>query len=778
MAGPLHEFIRGTSGVVFLGAGASLDSGLPLGDQAATGIIRACFHAAGLTSIFADLQRHRSSGPAPWPRFEVVLDFLEEYLPGAAAEILATFNNVGISAVHQQLAASLKGHWLWLTTNFDDQIERALASGGDKFIVLHSRRQIPRIPKLLRDGHVIVKLHGDHRSHPTDVGVTIHQILRTFPARLSRCIARSATAKPVLFVGYAARDPDLAAVIEGLVQKAGKLAWIGKGRMSPRIKAQLRHRLSEQPYYGGGAADTFRREWAIQLPAPRKSVAWIDQINAWAQGKACDRTSLYRLRHFLAALCVSRDTGPCRKATQKILDRLVTRPEPFGRWTLGHQLRLLEQIPAAASVSLLKSLKHWESALGRNTYCQTADARSECYCALSQYFRKHGNYVKSRQLAEQAVAVLPPRRISRNRVNALRILGLAQVYCSGEWLRTGCETLRMARRLAKRIAEPVLAAQAAEELAFGYIRANKPKHAATLLNRARPAYEEIGDPRLMVSFERNMAESMRATGHLQRALVLNRSALDFALLLDDYEGRRKATNNLALCQIESGQILEGDRALMDCVREARRRGRVEYQTDPAANRAWVRLIIGDWSEALRFFEYAVALELKRGSNYRAGGALCQLGWCQLCLGQSAEAHRTLERINVDQIVPAGPPRGYYVMLKLALANCGSKAAVFVKRAERLLKDFSEQRFFALLWFLESAARSPSEQRLLIRKCWDSLKKSRQPGLASLLNEVVGRRRISVRPALRRAIRSFSAGPQRRLQEGLRAQAKIVPATFP
>jgi len=75
--------------------------------------------------------------------------------------------------------------------------------------------------------------------------------------------------------------------------------------------------------------------------------------------------------------------------------------------------------------------------------------------------------------------------------------------------------------------------------------------------RARPAYEEIGDPRLMVSFERNMAESMRATGHLQRALVLNRSALDFALLLDDYEGRRKATNNLALCQIEAARYSKG-----------------------------------------------------------------------------------------------------------------------------------------------------------------------------------------------------------------------------
>jgi tetratricopeptide (TPR) repeat protein len=777
MVGPLRELIRETSGVVFLGAGASLDSGLPLGDQAATQIVRECFRAAGLMGILTGLERHRTHGPALWPRFEVVLDFLEEYLPGAAAEILATFNNVGISAVHQLLAVSLKGHWLWLTTNFDDQIERALTIGGAKCIVLRSRRQIPQIPKLLRDRHVIVKLHGDNTSRPTDVGVTIHQILRTFPARLSRCLVRAATGKPVLFAGYAARDPDLSPVIEGLVQKAGKVAWIGKGRMTPRIKAHLRPRLSENPYYGRGTAAAFRRELGIKLPGPRKSIAWSDQISAWAQSKARDRSSLSRLRHFLAALCVSRDTGPCRNATQKILNHFGTRVEPFGRWTLSHQLRLLEQIPAAASVSLLKSLKHWEAALGRNTYRQTPEARSECYCAISQYFRKHGNYVKSRQLAEQALDVLPARRISRQRVNALRILGLAQVYCSGEWLKTGCATLRLARRLAKRIVEPVAAAQATEELAFGYLRASKPKLAVTLLNRTRPAYEEIGDPRLMVSFERNMAESMHATGHLQRALDLNRRALDFALMLDDYEGRRKATNNLALCQIESGKILEGDRALMDCVREARRRGRLEYQTDPAANRAWVRLVIGDWSEALRFFEYAVALELKRGSNDRAGGALCQLGWCQLCLGRPGDARRTLGRIDADQIVPAGPPRGYYTMLKIALGKNSLATAAFPKRAERLLRDFPEQRFFALLWFLERAATSPGEQRLLIRDCWDSVKKSGQPALASLLDHVVGRRRFHVRPALRDAIRSFSAGPQRRLRERLRTQAKIVRA-FP
>ena len=55
MVRPLRELIRETSGVVFLGAGGSLDSGLPLGDQAAAEIIRECFRAAGLMGVLTDL---------------------------------------------------------------------------------------------------------------------------------------------------------------------------------------------------------------------------------------------------------------------------------------------------------------------------------------------------------------------------------------------------------------------------------------------------------------------------------------------------------------------------------------------------------------------------------------------------------------------------------------------------------------------------------------------------------------------------------------------------
>jgi len=771
--GGLSDFIGESTGIVFLGAGASRDSGLPLGDAAATGIIRECFRAAGLMRIFGELERTRSSGQLSlWPRFEVVLDFLEEYLPGAAADILETFKGVGISATHRLLADNLKGHWLWLTTNFDDQIERALRSVGAPCTVLRSRRQIEQVRHLLTKGHVIVKLHGDANSHPDEVGVTIHQILRTFPARLNRCLTRIAMGRPVLFVGYAARDPDLRMVIEGLITKSAKLAWIGKGRITPRIKALLSPRLSERPYYGQGAARSLCREWRVKLPTPVKSVAWADRLTMWTRRKAGDPNDRKRLCHFLAAVCVSRDTGPCRTATQKILACVPARNEPYRRWTFGHQLRLLEQVPAAANAALTKSLKRWEDSLDRDRYRQTPEVRSECYCSISHYYRKHGDYVQARRLAERAVRILPSRRANRQRVNALRTLGLAQVYCGARWLKIGCETLSEAAGLARRINEPVFAAQATEEFAFACLRANKPQKAASLLSSARSAFAEIGDPRLMVSFERNFAESIRATGLIDKALTLNRRALNYAILLDDYEGRRKATNNLALCEVQLGHIVEADRALAECVSEARLKGRVEYQTDPLANRAWLRFLIGDWPEAYRFFQAAVALELKRGSDERAGGALCELGWCQLCLGQTDDARETLYRVKGDGLIPAGPPRGYYLILKLALAKNRPATKTFIERAERQLGVFPEQRFFALLWFLQSGTPTPVEVRSLVGRCWVAVKKAGQPVLASLLSHVL-HAHPEVNAVLRQAIKKFGAGPLKRLQKGLRAQARTT-----
>ena len=166
------------------------------------------------------------------------------------------------------------------------------------------------------------------------------------------------------------------------------------------------------------------------------------------------------------------------------------------------------------------------------------------------------------------------------RINALRALGMAQVYCGASWLKEGQRNLRKAKEIAHAAGVIQLEAQAKEELAVGYIRGNQREKAAQLLREADAVFGEVGDPRLLVSCHRNLAETVRMAGNVTEALKLNREVLESARLLEDYEAKRKTINNLAICLAQQGSPGEADRAWMETIAEARRKGRLEYCVDP------------------------------------------------------------------------------------------------------------------------------------------------------------------------------------------------------
>src|SRR5271155_1064184 len=140
------DVIGSDNALVFLGAGASWDSGHPLGDAAAAGIIRACFEVAGFGKVMARIDRATAhSVQSVWPRLEVVLDVLDKYMPGSSSKVIDTFSSVGVSSTQQILAGRCLESWLWLTTNFDDQIERALDSVGKSYRPIVSRRAMMKI---------------------------------------------------------------------------------------------------------------------------------------------------------------------------------------------------------------------------------------------------------------------------------------------------------------------------------------------------------------------------------------------------------------------------------------------------------------------------------------------------------------------------------------------------------------------------------------------------------------------------------------------------------
>jgi hypothetical protein len=77
--------------VLFLGAGVSRDSGLMLGDETAGKLVDAAFDALG--GGFSSEERN-----AKWPRLEVVVDYLEQYIDDAALWIVRSFAGLGLSS--------------------------------------------------------------------------------------------------------------------------------------------------------------------------------------------------------------------------------------------------------------------------------------------------------------------------------------------------------------------------------------------------------------------------------------------------------------------------------------------------------------------------------------------------------------------------------------------------------------------------------------------------------------------------------------------------------
>ena len=152
-----------SSPVIFLGAGACWDSGLPMGDEAATLIVRSAFHHAGLEKLCCEMESDPNF--KGWSRFEVVLDCFSRYIADFPVRIARTFSKSGLASTHRFLVAHLPGATLWLTTNFDYQIERSLEEAHREYRSISSCRMLESGTKRSQD--TVVKLHGDSNSlHP------------------------------------------------------------------------------------------------------------------------------------------------------------------------------------------------------------------------------------------------------------------------------------------------------------------------------------------------------------------------------------------------------------------------------------------------------------------------------------------------------------------------------------------------------------------------------------------------------------------------------------
>src|SRR5579863_7221571 len=125
-----------------------------------------------------------------------------------------------------------------------------------------------RIGKKLANSQVILKLHGDPTAGPEDMGATIDQILRTFPRHIVHTLERIVSGKPAIFVGYAARDPDLHPLVISIAKRASRVLWVGYGTVSPAVANILRKGGRKCQYYDAGAPTVFQIELGLSVRPP------------------------------------------------------------------------------------------------------------------------------------------------------------------------------------------------------------------------------------------------------------------------------------------------------------------------------------------------------------------------------------------------------------------------------------------------------------------------------------------------------------------------------
>lgn len=738
-----------------LGAGASMDSGLPLGDDAADSIISACSEAVDPGKSWDGLTRSDDRVRIlKWPRFEIVLSTIAKYIPAAPKEILETFIGVGLSRTQRYLGRSSGNSWLWLTTNFDDQIEQALR--GRDFTVVADRAAMLSLHRSRKQ--YVIKLHGDSSVPEDQLGATIDQILRVFPEPVANSVLALAANRPLLCIGYATRDPDLRPLVRRLFENASLVVCIDP--QPPKLILDLVKDHSTGQCFIARSPDIFRDELDAALAPPLRQAVWEKRIVDWAaaQQKAV-------LAHAIAAICVDMHDSVFRAAAEDLLNRFRSSSPLQQLWEFETKVRLLSQTPAKRErlEALLEERRAW---VERESEAIQGDLRRDSYVGISTCCRGLGEFETACAVAQDAVALLRPATDPGRRVAALCECGLAQIYSGGEQFEPGLATLRAALECARQCSLSQAEAKAAVCLAIAYIRADRGEEAESILGEVEEIVREIGDSRGTMEWVWRLAEALRIQGKYRAAADKDRWLLEEADIHDDFEMRQAVSVNLGLCLIPSGEVREADRRFRDVENETRDRGRVDFGGNATYNRGWLRVILGEWEAALPFFLKSFETYREQGNRERAGGALALAGWCHLRLGQIAEANNVRTRIQVQNIVPVGGFRADFMTLELALEADLSETHELMRRIDLNFTKRPERQMFLLIWLLEHIGEHRPVAKIIVDQVVSASARAfraiRMPIYASVLQHALADQQLTVPQDLADELRSFSPRDLREL----------------
>ena len=694
----LFRALRAPNATFFLGAGASWDCGLPLGLQAAHGIVQACFERIGATHVWDSLEI--SKGKGSWPRFEVVLDFIATHCPNLVKPILSSFRGIGQASTPLLLATHASPSAIWLTTNFDDQIEQALLCARRKVRVCSDRAQMASVEK--SGTWNVFKLHGDkHSTSSEDLGIRIGQILQAFPKTAEKGVLRATQGGPIIFIGYAAADLDLRPMIRELIVEASYVAWITLGDVEDRV----RNLLDEARDYGvfrEGVPSVPARVLGVDPPgATHAGGKWSQRIRKILTG-----ANTKQLLHVLADILMARDDEPARTWIAYLHRRIRNRAPRDHLLKLNREAEILMRRPD------LGRRKRLEGGFAKLLEATNLSVRLEAMHSFSGYHWRVTGTEKAREILEAALT-LAGDADELTRAKLLNSLGIVQVYQGGDTFEKGMAFLKESSNLARRCKDPILESEAIQRIAIGYIRLDQPNRALDLLNENKSIIEEIGSPRRNMAWMQNTAEALRVGYRFPEAIQMNREALAMARLMGDQQVQVTVMNNLGICLLAIGEADEADEAFVRSFEENRKLGLGEAAANAVYNRGWLRILLCRWREAEAFLDEAVTRYLKYGSRERAGGAAAFGAFCRLIRGDTHGAEDILKTIELSYLPSADGIWGAnYRLARKAASSDLTTLSQEISEVEKTFPDDPEHCVYLFLFFL---AKYKSQMSLTQRR---------------------------------------------------------------
>ena len=648
------------STVYFLGAGASWDAGLPLGDEGSAHIVCSIFDSIGKTDILNEI------GSLMWPRFEVVMSTMFEYLPNLPRNILDSFCGIPVGPTYSVIASSLSSGHLWLTTNFDDQLAQALRPTGLEVRSISSRKSIAALAEKSPTEHVIVKLHGDSSSDDfhTDLGVGIEQILRRFPKSCHDAIVKMAHGKPLVVIGYAYRDPDLIDLINALIEGASSVLWITKGKIEDRVLSitkEMRHvEFSEK-----GALATICKAFCFPLPDVQRNITtWRKSIESVIAENDSVRLTLLASRMLLIVGDLS-----CRSAAKRLLLPLSSVIDPAVQtYILMIESELLLQegnLDSGKAEAFLLKLNTIED--GKSNLPSSLSV--ELAIVGASFCHRTGRLGYARDILDRC---LKRQMNDADRCKIIMSISFIALYMGTEHISEAEVLLKKAIALADSSNEPILMAEVKQRIAVLLMRTNRPAEALEYLSDIKPVVDEIGEPRRLAIWNVNMAECFRHLRQYKKATKLNESIVTIARNRGDEELLMNSLTNLGLCLVCGGSLKKAQRAFSDSLQVALRLPG-EAKGNALYNLGWVSLITSAYKTAYGWFYDAYSAFYDAGLLERQAAAISMLAWCALSIEDDELANQIMVYAHTEELIPRGShqedyDRVSYVTTKLDIEN--------------------------------------------------------------------------------------------------------------